>query len=127
MAQYSSVLCGSGFAQARLILAEGNVQAPMQVILHAPVTAHGVGKALGIGADAADVEAVLAARGTLARALALGGIGVRSCSIIRAPAKSRLRASTPCLKPLKKAEAGRCFFPHGPRQMDFRSQCGAFY
>ena len=68
MAQHRQVLAGCGIAYPRLILAKGDIKAPMQHILNAPMTAGGPCEVADIGADAADVETRL--RGDLAVDLA---------------------------------------------------------
>jgi hypothetical protein len=61
VAQDGEVLAGAVVTHARLILAEGHIQTPIQAVLDPPVPAHGAGKGGRIGADAADEEARLAA------------------------------------------------------------------
>ncbi len=44
-----------GVAHPRVVLVERDIQTPMQLILHAPVPAHGAREGLQVGADVADI------------------------------------------------------------------------
>ena len=59
VAQHGEVLAGAGVTESGVVLAEGDVEASVQVILDPPVTAHGPCETCGVGADAADVETTL--------------------------------------------------------------------
>src|SRR3990172_9473174 len=60
-AKPGKVLGAVALADAALILVEGHVERPVQVVLHAPVVADGLGDARGIGAvQAADEVASFA-------------------------------------------------------------------
>ena len=56
--QHSEIVSGMTAASAHLVIGEGDIHAPMQAVLHAPVRADGGAQAVRLRGQAADVEAL---------------------------------------------------------------------
>ena len=56
---------------AHLVVVQCNIQTPMDAIFYSPMSPHHISQRAGVGSNAADVEAALAARLTIDRAFRL--------------------------------------------------------
>ena len=69
MSRHVEVMSGMAGARSHLIVAEGDIHAPVQAVLDAPMLAHGLVQARGIRRQTGDVEAVVDGRLALDRSL----------------------------------------------------------